>query len=520
MMSKANLLRSIATKFMVPALLLLLCAGGVAGWLIVDKERDTLEQRAHDQMAHAFQVTIRSLSVTNATMLDRAKAGTQALIQRGEAVGTPRLRGTTTVKGRTVPALYLGRESQTQQYDLVDQVAEIQGGTATLFVKSGSEFVRVSTNVIKEDGSRAIGTILDPNGKAIQAIQRGEAYYGEVDILGHPYLTGYEPMRNANGEVIGIWYAGYRLSTLKALGEAIESTTILEDGFVALLDGRDQVRFHSSHVDAATVRTVLDDAEGWTLEEQPFAAWGYRAVAAYPQQNIRDAATEGMWSIGLFTLLGIGLLTGGLYLLARRVIIAPVYRLADAADRVRKGDLEATVDVHSEDELGRLAEAFNSMVDGMRTNMEQAEQAQAEAEAQEQYLTDRVDHMLGEMKRFAAGDLTVHLNATRDDAIGRLYQGFNQAVETIREMFQQINGAVHSTAQAATQISSASEQLAAGAQEQSAQADEVASAVEEMSRTIVENASNAQHTADAAANGGTIAREGVEVVQQDRKSVV
>ena len=47
-------------------------------------------------------------------------------------------------------------------FDLVDEVVKEAGGTATIFVKSGDEYVRVATNVKKDDGSRAIGTILIP----------------------------------------------------------------------------------------------------------------------------------------------------------------------------------------------------------------------------------------------------------------------------------------------------------------------------------------------------------------------
>jgi hypothetical protein len=90
---------------------------------------------------------------------------------------------------------------------LVDEVQKEAGGTATIFVKSGDEFVRVATNVKKDDGSR--GTILDPKGKAIAAIAKGESYFGEVDILGKPHVTGYEPIRDASGNVIGIYYVGY-----------------------------------------------------------------------------------------------------------------------------------------------------------------------------------------------------------------------------------------------------------------------------------------------------------------------
>ena len=80
-------------------------------------------------------------------------------------------------------------------FDLVDAVVKQAGGTATIYVKSGDEYVRVATNVKKDDGSRAIGTILDPNGKAIASINGKEAFYGEVDILGKTYIAGYDPNR-------------------------------------------------------------------------------------------------------------------------------------------------------------------------------------------------------------------------------------------------------------------------------------------------------------------------------------
>jgi hypothetical protein len=74
--------------------------------------------------------------------------------------------------------------------------------TATIFVKSGADYVRVATNVKRDDGSRAIGTILDPKGKVIDFINRNEAFYGEATILGKQYLTGYEPMQDEQNNVI------------------------------------------------------------------------------------------------------------------------------------------------------------------------------------------------------------------------------------------------------------------------------------------------------------------------------
>ena len=61
----------------------------------------------------------------------------------------------------------------------------------------------------KDDGSRAIGTVLDPKGPVIGVIRKGEAYYGDANILGKPYMTGYEPIRDAQNTVIGVYFVGY-----------------------------------------------------------------------------------------------------------------------------------------------------------------------------------------------------------------------------------------------------------------------------------------------------------------------
>ncbi len=83
--------------------------------------------------------------------------------------------------------------------------------TAIFFVRSGDEYIRVSATVLKSDrGGRAIGTILDPAGKAIAEIKQGKPFCGVVTILGRPCISGYEPMKGAGGDVIGIYYVGYR----------------------------------------------------------------------------------------------------------------------------------------------------------------------------------------------------------------------------------------------------------------------------------------------------------------------
>jgi len=128
-------------------------------------------------------------------------------------LGSPKLEGREAVGGKDAPALYFGSVKINNNFDIVDAVSKEggQGMTATFFVKSGDEYVRVSTSVPKPDGSgRAIGTILDPAGKAIAEIRQGKPFYGEVPILGTPYISCYEPIKDAAGNVIGIYYVGYK----------------------------------------------------------------------------------------------------------------------------------------------------------------------------------------------------------------------------------------------------------------------------------------------------------------------
>jgi len=128
-------------------------------------------------------------------------------------LGAPKLEGREAVGGKDAPALYFGSTKINNDFGVVDAVSKEDGKgmTATFFVRSEDQYIRVSTSVPKPDGSgRAIGTILDPAGKAIAEIQQGKPFYGDVAILGNPYTTGYEPIKDGSGKVIGIYYVGYK----------------------------------------------------------------------------------------------------------------------------------------------------------------------------------------------------------------------------------------------------------------------------------------------------------------------
>ena len=68
-------------------------------------------------------------------------------------LGPPKIDGTDSVAGKQVPAIYFGSTKMNNNFDLVDEVVKEAQGTATIFVKNGEEYVRVATNVKKDDGT-------------------------------------------------------------------------------------------------------------------------------------------------------------------------------------------------------------------------------------------------------------------------------------------------------------------------------------------------------------------------------
>jgi methyl-accepting chemotaxis protein len=104
-------------------------------------------------------------------------------------------------------SLVVGDYPLNENYELPDKIRELCGGTATIFMGD----TRVSTNVLNAAGKRAIGTKLQ--GPAREAvIEKGQSYRGQAVILGEPYFTAYDPIKDADGKVIGVLYVGVKKS--------------------------------------------------------------------------------------------------------------------------------------------------------------------------------------------------------------------------------------------------------------------------------------------------------------------
>lgn len=154
--------------------------------------------------------------------------------------------------------------------------------------------------------------------------------------------------------------------------------------------------------------------------------------AVVPKASIMEAYNEAKTSVRLISTAGILVLGVILWLLTRWMMIRPIRSLAVSVNRMAEGDLTRQVEIHSRDEIGRLAADFNHMTSELRG-----------------------------MFRLVA-DLSMSVGATS----------------------QQLTASAEQTSAASETIARSIEQVAAGSDTQRRHTDETANALNEMAAGI------------------------------------
>ncbi|MGG4364578.1 methyl-accepting chemotaxis protein TlpC [Bacillus subtilis] len=111
--------------------------------------------------------------------------------------------------------LYKGQTQINGNADIVDLLGEKTGDTITIFQGD----TRVATNVMK-NGERAVGT--QASSEVIAAVlKKGKRFYGQADVAGSSYQTAYMPLKDQNGNIIGMLYTGANQSILASLTQSL-----------------------------------------------------------------------------------------------------------------------------------------------------------------------------------------------------------------------------------------------------------------------------------------------------------
>ena len=149
------------------------------------------------------------------------------------------------------------------------------------------------------------------------------------------------------------------------------------EGEVVLLDGATVVasslgRGAARQVAAAAAgQRGTVDADGWTMRVQPPVDGAPWTVVVAAEDTGSDSTA---WLVGAILLAG-ALAAGLLVSVVARGLSQPYAELTEAAERVAKGDLEASIHASDEGEAGRLGSAFNLMTDELRRSLRELERS-------------------------------------------------------------------------------------------------------------------------------------------------
>lgn len=198
-------------------------------------------------------------------------------------------------------------------------------------------------------------------------------------------------------------------------------------------------------------------------------------------------------SVTLFVVLSVVsiLLGAGIGIIFARRISKPIVELTGLSENMAGGDLTVNkVNVRTKDEIGRLGNAFNKMLDNMRQLIEQALTSARKVAENSQQLS-------------ASAEETAASNQQVSGVIEELARGNIQQSESVNE-----------TANIVSQLANSIEQIANGAREQASNVEQTTEMVNQMIKGIEEVTLNAQQIAEAARQTSDVANKGGEAVEK------
>ena len=407
---------------------------------------------------------------------DRLMSALQLSIQEPLHLDTA---NTTRIGERSVPVLRRGGKALNLDFDLVDLFTKETGGVATIFVRDGDDFVRVTTSVKKEDGSRAVGTVLDHTHPAYEKVLKGDFYRGPARLFGRDYYTKYVPIRDKD-KIIGVLFIGVDFTDeLKALSGLIKATRVGQNGYVFVLNAREGKAFGNFVVhpnqEGQNVLDLTDDHGNFFVKEMLEKKKG---LISYTLKQGGDAGFQAkIAAYGHNASLG-WVIASGAYV----------------------------------DDLGRNLKSILYLVGAIGL-------ALAVVLPILIFVAVRrlVSAPLGELQHFcqsvqASHDFTLQAPQVGHDEVGRTCQAVVDLMTTLRQTFGTLMDNVTKIDQAAHELSASSLNASRQSETASESASSMAAAVEEMTVGIHHISDNAGVATDLAKRAGERSREGGETI--------
>jgi methyl-accepting chemotaxis protein len=438
-----------------------------------------------------------------------------------------------------LPEMMAGNISFGQNKDLgiptplVDNVMEMTDCTSTVFqrMNNNGDMLRIATNAVNLDGTRAIGTYIPAMGEAgrseiISAVLSGQQYTGRAFVVNKWFVSSYEPIFDDNGMVVGMLFVGIPEERSSTVRDQIMATVVGDTGYVYVLDREgnyiispdgsqdgecvwDNQCANGNYYIQNTVNAALD------LEDDTFAKIRY---AEYnPQSNMNEmrmttvgyfepwdwTLVAGTWEselqksvttiqeannknrISMMIVLAVSLaVIVAIWIVLSRSISKPIRTAGATIKKIGEGDFTQKLDIKSQDEIGLLAKDYNIAVDNVQNLIKT--------------IVDRTGGISA-----TSDDLTSDMNQA-----GQLVVETKESIHAIQNEMEDQAASVLQTTATMKNITASIESLGSHINEQSERVEQSSSAIEEMlanissvTRTLEANGALMQELTDLSEKG-------------------
>ncbi len=390
-------------------------------WAITQSAATQVGEQVRMRIAEKDQSVASSISLIDGALtaeVDRAMQLFESFLPGAFTLDPTQ---TVDIGGKATPVFKSGDHVLNLDFSVPDQFLARSGEIATIFARSGDDFVRVTTSLKKQDGSRAIGTLLDRKGPAYAPVLANRTYTGLAQLFGKQYITQYKPILDASGHVIGALFVGVDVGEqIEALKSEIAKLKIGETGYYFVMDasngpGRGTFLVHPSaagkHYDDADApwSRMLEAREGTLDYTSADTRARFASFVSVPQWQwlvggvaVRDeimaevnATRDRFAAIGLALVVLFAALS--IYA-ARRIVSQPLDAAAQAAGQLAAGDLTVRIgntggntsgntgathaagaqSTAAADEIGRLTRAIDGIGVGLAQIVAQVRSATAQ----------------------------------------------------------------------------------------------------------------------------------------------
>ncbi|MGK5004317.1 methyl-accepting chemotaxis protein [Janthinobacterium sp. LB2P70] len=451
--------------------------------LISIRTSTALEQRAEAAVTSELNSVMTTTQVFHTAMVNEAASFARLFAAEFPGPFTVDAGAMVAVAGKATPALANGGKVLNLDTAQVDRYTAQTGVIATIFAANGDEFVRISTSLKKQNGERAIGTQLDHNHPSYAPLRAGQRFVGMATLFGKQYITQYDPVRDAGGKVVGVLFIGLDISkNLAMLKEKIRQVKIGQTGYIYIVDtapganyghlvlhpnseGKSALEFKASD-GRLFIQDMLAQKDG--AMRYTWTAPGETSASAREKQLYYRQFKDWQWIIagGTFT----DEITAEARQLRNQLAVSGFIALL----------------------------VFALLLYWLVRTLVSRPLAAAETAA----------------AQIAAGDLTVHLDTSSLDEIGRLLLAMNRISDNLSQVVGNVRGSAGQIATASGEIASGNLDLSSRTEQQASSLEETAASMEELSSTVRQNVDHAQQASRLAHDSSSLAATGGAAVAQ------